>query len=388
MLGDRGFRYANQRIVFRTIRQARSVTRRQLTQQTDLSFQTVSNIVSELLEMGLVMSDGLATNQPAGKPAESIKIDPRGLFAIGVLLDRMGFQLNLIDLLGNSRVRVSESLPSGQPDTTLRRITAISREVLAGAQVPENRFAGIGIASPGPIDFRYGAVSRPPSFPGWAFVPLQQRLADMLNCSVSLIKDSHAAALGEIWALNTEAPSSLFYLYFSAGIGGALVIDNRIWTGFLGNAGEIGHVTVAHDPECDCGRRGCLEAVWSLGRSAGQAGIPVDRFAKLLKTKTAPYWDEWQQGIPLLTQATLDVVNVLEPELIVIGGPQGEEVGPDIISALNGGLQREGFVRHLRPIAVRPSMLSGAASIGAGLLQLNTSLTSDIRSSGEIGLGI
>ncbi len=384
---DEAFRYANQRTVFRTIRHAGSTTRRQLTQQTDLSFQTVSNIVSELFDMNLVVSDGLV-NQSAGKRAESIKINPRGLYAVGILLDRTGFELNLIDLEGNSLAHTAESSSSIHPDTVLRHIATLTQEFLKQADVPLSRFAGLGIASPGPIDFRYGAISHPPNFPGWAFVPVQQRLNELMNCPVTLIKDSHAAALAEVWALNAEAPSSLFYLYFSAGIGGALVIDNRIWTGFLGNAGEIGHVKVAQEPACDCGRQGCLESVWSLGRAASNANLSVEQFAQLLQTKTSPHWDQWKPGLRFLAQATVDIVNVMEPEVVIIGGPQGEAISGHVIPTLNSALQQGGFVRHLRPISVQNAVVRPAASIGAGLLQINASLTTSTRSSGQVGLDI
>lgn len=383
----RGFRYPNQRLVFRQIRLAGSVTRRQLMQLTDLSFQTVSNIVAELMDMELVVSDGMV-NQAAGKPAESVKVNSAGLYGVGILLDRTGFEATLIDLLGQTQARSVHTVSSVHPEETLRQMVAITQEFLHTMDVPSERFAGVGIAAPGPIDFRSGAISHPPNFPGWSFVPLRQQLADMLGCAVSLIKDSHAAALAETWSLNTEVPSSMFYLYFSGGIGGSLVIDSRVWTGFLGNAGEIGHVRVANTPQCDCGRQGCLEAVWSLGRAAHKANRSVEEYAALLNKRTAPYWKEWCQGVPLLTQAVVDVVNVLEPEVIILGGPQGEAICRDLVAPLNSAVQREGFVHNLRPIMVRTAVVPNAASMGAGLVQINVALTPDMDAGSVLGLVI
>lgn len=384
---DEGFRYGNQRVVFRAIRHAGSVTRRQLSLETALSFQTVANIVNELLEMKLVISDGLV-HQAAGKPAEAVKVNPSGLYAVGILLGRTGFELDLVDLSGNSLAHMVESVSSVHPDTVLNRIATIARDVLKQADIPLSRFAGVGLASPGPIDFRYGAISRPPNFPGWAFVPIQQRLSELMDCPVTLVKDSHAAALAEVWGLNAQAPASLLYLYFSAGIGGALVIDGRIWSGFLGNAGEIGHVRVADEPACDCGRTGCLEARWSLGRIAADANLSVGTLASLLHQKTAPHWERWQSGLGLLAHTTIDVVNVLEPEVIVIGGPQGDDLSPYIIPVLNRALQQDGFVRHLRPYSVQSAVVRNAASMGAGLLQMNAGLSGTIGSYRDVGLDI
>ena len=381
------FRYPNQRMVFRQIRQARSVTRRQLTQVTDLSFQTIVNITAELTDMNLVVSDGLI-NQSSGKRAESLKINPSGRYAVGILLGRSGFQANLIDLLGHSQKRTVRTLSSLHPDETLEAIADVTNDLVTALPIPRERFAGVGIASPGPIDFRTGAISQPPNFPGWSFVPLQARLEDMLGCSVSLIKDSHAAALAEMWALNTDAPSSLFYVYISAGIGGSFVIDNRLWTGFLGNAGEVGHVVVADAPQCDCGRQGCLEACWSLDTAARKAHKTVENFVPLLTNKVSPYWDDWQQGVPLLSRAIVDVVNILEPEAVMIGGEFRSQICHDLVSPLNDALQREGFVHNLRPILVRLATVENAASMGAGLMQMSSILTSQVGTQGVVGLQI
>ncbi|MDA8193393.1 MAG: ROK family protein [Thermaerobacter sp.] len=384
---ENGFRYPNQRMVFRKIRESGVVTRRQLMQQTDLSFQTVSNIVAELSDTALVLSDGLA-NQSAGKRAELLKVNPDGLYAVGVLLDRAGLEAVLIDLLGNCRIQQRMPFSSSHPDAVLRQMADITQRFLAEARVSPERFAGVGISTPGPIDFRTGAVSRPPNFPEWTFVPLQQRLGDMLGCPVTLFKDSHAAALAEIWALNNAVPSSFFYLYFSAGIGGALVVDRRVWTGFSGNAGEIGHVAVAPSPGCDCGRTGCLEAVWSLSRLASEAGVSVEEYAQSIAYGSESYLANWLQGIPWLARAVVDAANVIEPEALVIGGPQGQAVGPSLIAPLSEALQREGFVHNLRPMLVRAASAQNAAGIGAGLMRLNAALAPDIGLPATLGLDI
>ena len=384
---EKGFRYLNQRSVFRKIRENGVITRRQIAQQMDLSFQTVANIVSELLETELVVSDGLI-NQNAGKRPESLKVNPSGLYAAGVLLDRTGFEATLIDLLGGCQARSTHPLSSLQPDITLRQIADVIEDFLVTMNIPSERFAGVGISSPGPIDFRVGAVSKPPNFPGWTFVPIQQRLSDMIGYPVTLVKDSHAAALAEIWALNNASASSLFYLYFSAGIGGALVVNRRIWTGFSGNAGEIGHVVVSEEGACECGRIGCLEAVWSLGRAANEAHLSLEDLVRLLQEESSPQWEQWQKGIPLLARVVVDVANMIEPETIIIGGPQGEQIGDNLIGPLNDALQREGFVHNLRPITARMAIAKNAASVGAGLVQINTTLTMASNSSGVLGLDI
>ncbi|PSR32607.1 MAG: hypothetical protein C7B46_13655 [Sulfobacillus benefaciens] len=387
VLLEEGFRYSNQHVVFRTIRESGMITRRQLMQQTDLSFQTVSNIVAELIDTELVMSDGLV-NQNAGKRAESLKVNPDGLFAIGVLLDRARIEIALVDLLGAVRSFRELNFAPSHPDAIMEDISAVTQEMLHDFAIPEERFAGIGLCTPGPIDFRSGALSRPPDFPHWTFVPIRPRLEEMTGYPVTLLKDSHAAALAELWTLHNAAPSSFFYLYFSTGIGGALVVNRNIWTGFSGNAGEVGHVRVADSPVCDCGAVGCLEAVWSLNRLARQTNQTVAELVDSLEADHSPYRDQWMAGVPLLARVVVASVNIIEPEWVILGGPYGQRISASLLTFLNEALQREGFVRNLRPLTVRSATSRNAACLGAAMMRINDSLTHRTNVDSMVGLNI
>ena len=130
---------------------------------------------------------------------------------------------------------------------------------------PENQGVdAIGIAAPGPLDSNEGVVMAAPNIPGWVDLPLRKHLEDRFQIPVVVGNDANLAAVGE-WKYGAgKGHHHLVYLTVSTGIGGGVIIDDRLLLGDRGLAAELGHVTVLHDgPLCGCGQRGHLEAIAS-----------------------------------------------------------------------------------------------------------------------------
>ncbi|MFF6777772.1 ROK family protein [Streptomyces sp. NPDC012637] len=119
---------------------------------------------------------------------------------------------------------------------------------------------GVGVAMPGPLDHLAGTPGRVTGFPEWDGFPLREELGRRLGLPVVLDKDTNAAALG--LALRPDAPESFAYVHLGTGLGAGLVLGGAVLRGGRTGAGELGHQTVQLDgPPCDCGGRGCLEAL-------------------------------------------------------------------------------------------------------------------------------
>ncbi|HKA16619.1 MAG TPA: ROK family protein [Myxococcota bacterium] len=164
-------------------------------------------------------------------------------------------------------------------------------ELLEEAGVARSALRGVGVATPGPIDFAHGVVESPPNLAGWGSVPIEAWLAAAFDVPVHLENDANAAALAE-WRFGAgRGARHLVYLTMSTGVGGGLVLDGRLYRG-TGGAGEAGHMSVewgAEAERCGCGRHGCLEAYvggrrWSerlaritpaASRVAALAGTPA-----------------------------------------------------------------------------------------------------------------
>ncbi len=124
--------------------------------------------------------------------------------------------------------------------------------------------AAIAAACPGPMDPINGIIVEPPNIPEWKYFPLQEYLQNTFNVPVALNNDANLAAYGEWYFGAGKGCSDLIYLTISTGIGGGIILNNKLFIGSTGFAGEIGHTTLIHQgPLCSCGQTGHLEAIAS-----------------------------------------------------------------------------------------------------------------------------
>jgi glucokinase len=182
---------------------------------------------------------------------------------------------------------------------------------------------GVGVSTTGPVDPRTGVLFRPPNTgPGLEGLALGEGLSDALGLPVVVDRDTNAAALAEQRYGAGRGATNLVYITVSTGVGGAVILDDRLLRGAQGVAGELGHISVAPDgPICGCGRSGCLEAIVAgpalakaaertTGEQVAAAARSGDRLARavLLAAGAA------------LASAAVDVVNIFNPERLVLGG--------------------------------------------------------------------
>jgi len=157
------------------------------------------------------------------------------------------------------------------PEHVIERLVSAIKEVM-----PKNAEGiRVGIGSPGPLDPNEGIIYKAPNLRGWTDVPLKARLEERLDCPVFLGNDANVAALGE-WKFGAgKGASHLIYLTISTGIGGGVIIDNRLLLGARGLAGELGHITLERDgATCGCGQQGHIEALASgtaIARKANES---------------------------------------------------------------------------------------------------------------------
>jgi glucokinase len=226
------------------------------------------------------------------------------------------------------------------PQASLARLFDLGKHALDQAGVdpgdaPE-RLAGCGIGCGGPLDASRGVLLCPPHLPGWVDVPITRLAESTYGLPAVLDNDGTAGAAGE-WRFGAgRGTRHLVYLTVSTGIGGGFVVDGRTYRGAAGNGGEPGHITVRSDgrPCRGCGRAGCLEAYASgtslseLAREAVARGeatsLPHDATAADV-AREARAGDRlavrlWDQTTGLLGEGVTSVVNLYEPEIVVLGG--------------------------------------------------------------------
>ncbi len=136
------------------------------------------------------------------------------------------------------------------------------RQAVAAARVDWKRVAAIGVATPGSMDIAAGLILDPPNLKPWRNVPVRQHVADTFGLPTAFQNDANAAALGEFWVGAGREYRSMVLFTLGTGVGGGIVIGDRVLEGEHSHGGEVGHIKIEMtDPRlCGCGKRGCLEA--------------------------------------------------------------------------------------------------------------------------------
>jgi glucokinase len=264
-------------------------------------------------------------------------------------------------------------------------------QAAAAGGVKTADLAGVGLGSPGAVDAETGAVSGARNLPGWeGSFPLGPALSDRLGCPVRLGNDVQVAVDGEFALGAGRDVSSLLGVWWGTGVGGGIILDGKPWVG-RGAAGEIGHVVVRQGgARCTCGRKGCMEAyagraameiharrllgkgkhtdlfeiMEKRGRSRLQSGV----WARALDHDDAVATKLVDRAVKALGAGVASAVNVLDVEMVVIGGGLGSRLGEPYVERI-----REAMMPHLfvddRPPEVLPAALGDlGGAIGASLL--------------------
>jgi glucokinase len=230
-------------------------------------------------------------------------------------------------------------------------------------------FDAAGIGFPGQVDFARGVARASVMLDGWCQVPLAEQMGEVLRVPCVVDNDVNAAAVAELKQREQEAPDSMLFVAVGTGIGGAVVVNNRLWRGHTGVAGEIGNVTIdRHGPMCWCGRRGCVNTFASgaaIERELEPDVPPADR------TRWGhPRVDEvLQEAAEALGIGLANALNLLNPALVVLGGGVAQ-LGERWLDAVARKARAEAFPEagQCRFELARAGYEAGA--VGAALLGL------------------
>ena len=180
-------------------------------------------------------------------------------FGIGVDLGGTNLRAAAISTAGKILDEFQMATPSQGPDEIIEGMVEGIHRVRDSQG--KSGLAGIGVGVPGLIEIEKGLIKKAPNLPGWEDLPLRDALQDKLGCPVLLENDANLAALGEYWLGVGHHVDDLVMVTLGTGIGGGIISGGHIVHGFLGMAGEVGHITVEPNSGmlCGCGNYGCLE---------------------------------------------------------------------------------------------------------------------------------
>ncbi len=326
-------------------------SRQQLAGTTALSQASVSNLIGEMLEEGLVEEAGLVGSD-GGRPRVLLRVRPGFRYVVGADVAETRILVELYDL-AMSRLAAATFEHDDDPEQVAAQLLAGLNQVIAEAGVAPAEVLGFGVGVPGVVDL--GLVDSQST--GWDSVPL----GDMLRAGtdVPIFVENGAKTFGqaEMWFGAGRGARHAVIIMIGTGVGAAVVMDGRSYRGANSNAGEWGHTTLVYDGDvCRCGARGCLEAYVGadgigrrLSAATGSADGP-DLLYDLLAADPMP-----PEAVGVFTETAgylgagiADLINLFSPERIVVGGVAGRVFGERFLPEI-----REAAARHAlrRPYA-------------------------------------
>jgi glucokinase len=257
--------------------------------------------------------------------------------------DTGGTQVKYVVSNRNGLIVLEGMVPTNRDDAadTLARLAAVIQERLPDAQ---SRLGGVGIACAGIVSPRSGRLGRSPNLPGWEGLILVDLIQDAFGGSPAVIANDVNAALYGEWRWGAgRGCNDLIMIALGTGVGGGVILNGRLVTGARDGAGEIGHMVLdPNGPICTCGNRGCLEAhagAWALIRRAreiaateaasaafrnlvheGGESLDTEALYRLASRGEQTAVGLFEAAGRSLGQAVANLVNVLDPDRVIIGG--------------------------------------------------------------------
>ncbi len=372
----------NRRVVLETVRLHGPLGRAEIARFTHLSTQAVSNIVSELIDEGLLIQQG-RRRLARGQPPLQIAMNPHGGVTAGIEIAAGQMVTVIVDLAGRLRARRSRPLQDAAPD---RVAPLISAEIAAArksvSDLPKH-LLGVGVVMPGPFGIEGMTSVGPTTLPGWANVNAAEYLSATCGLNIVVENDAAAAAVAERLHGAGRALRNFCLVYFGRGIGLGVMINARPYRGAFGNAGEVGHVVVVPGGRaCDCGNHGCLERYASFqalqehfiatGRAAPDLGN-LDHFLDRADPAVTAWLDDAARAMSPMV-ATLE--NLYDPEAVIFGGSVPDTLIDALIAAMEP-LPRSVAARRGRalPRVIRGTTGPYTAALGAAALPILETVT-------------
>jgi glucokinase len=279
----------------------------------------------------------------------------------------------------------------GGPRAVVEALVACMREASSQAQLSTEKLAGVGLGSPGEVDSAAGTVARAGNLSEWeAPFPVAAALSEQLGARVAVGNDVDVATRAEFRLGAGRDASSLLGVFWGTGVGGGLILDGKPWHG-RGAAGEIGHmVVVLEGARCPCGRRGCMEAyagrrameakalrevkkghkteLFTIMKHKGHDALSSSVWAKALEREDKLAVSLIDRAVGALGAGVASAVNLLDVELVVLGGGLGLRFGAPMVERIEHAMRPHLF-NDSNPPRVRLAELGDlGGAVGAALI--------------------
>jgi predicted NBD/HSP70 family sugar kinase len=355
-----------------------------LAQLTGLSSASVTNVIGDLIQEGLVVEVGREESD-GGRPRVLLSLDPDFGLVIGVDVGETGIRVEAFDL---SMKEVAVALVGAHPQehdagVVVEQVSTAVNELKAQLEGEGRRILGVGVAVPGVVEHDSDAHVHAPSI-GWDSVPLGRLFRQRIELPVSVENGAKTLGQAEMWLGAAKGSRHAVVTLWATGIGAAIFVDGTLYRGAASSAGEWGHTNVVvGGTECRCGARGCLEAY--VGAEAllrqwaaadGTVSLPeeldqqawIDRLVEAADSSAAAA-AVLERAATHFGTAAANLVNLFNPERIVVGGWAGLKLGPLLLPRIREVVAAQALHYPATRVAVELGRLGAeAVALGASTL--------------------
>ncbi len=377
--------------IVRLLWREHQISRAEISRQLDLSRSTVTEIVKDLLQTGLVSEVGSGESSGGRKPI-LLQFQDDAKVILGIDIGATHVSVAMTNLRGKLLLWKERDYPVREdPDGTHRLIDELCNECLSTMKHGADMLLSIGVSVPSPVDPIRPEYLSETIIPAWHGKSGLERLREKYGVPVYLDNDANLGALAEHWWGAGKAVNDLIYIKISNGIGAGFIFGGKLYRGSKGIAGEMSHMPI--DPNgrlCGCGLRGCLATVisaWALiERIKTLSNLYPDSPLLNINPGIIDIENAALDGDPManqivseainhLTTAIVSLVNLINPEMIILGGSLSR-LGDLVIKPIQERINKTALVKELSKTRLRSAELGPKAiAIGAATLAIEQAFT-------------
>ena len=380
-------RRSNRLAVLRQLYAAGVANRQLLMQHSGLSTATVANVITDLIEARIVVETGFEQSQ-GGRPRAILTVNARSGHLIGIDIAETYIHFELFDLRLSFLQAVEHrlDLAENQPHQVVAHLVHGIAELLQAADLPQSAVLGVGVSVPGLVEPSGGVSVFAPNW-GWHDVPLLALLREQIDLPLYLDNPLKAIAVAQLWFGAGRSADNMVVLNIGTGVGAGVIINGQLYRGVINGAGEWGHTTVALDGRpCRCGSLGCIETYVGcpgiiqhlqeidpaspLLRSDDQTAV-IDALAAAAGQGDPAALATIRRTAHYLGAGVANLVNLFNPQVIVIGGWVSRKLGPLLLPELQPVIARYALAQTLASTRIELCTLQhNPVSMGAATFAL------------------
>jgi N-acetylglucosamine repressor len=379
----------NRSRAFEILQSMRILSRPELAQQTGLSRATIALLMEDLLRVGVAQHVGLG-DSTGGRPPALLEFNPDAAFALGAAMRDHQWRVVITNLDAVVLHRQDVAIPDHSLEAAIEALRKGVNEALA--QVDQSKvLPALGLGTPGLVDMPSGVIKTAVDV-GWYEAPIRDLVEQALGRPTYVANRSKVGALAEYRFGAKQGLRDLIYLSIGTGVAAGIVHAGELYMGVNSSAGELGHVTILPDgPPCRCGNRGCLQQLVSEPAIADRARLRLrDRMDSQLAAMTGHHPERVtaemvfaaagngdalalelvQETARYLGIAIATLVNLFNPQRIILGGPIGQ-MSQVMLPMLLEEVRKRALSYPLSAVQITPSALGADANaVGAAALVL------------------